>query len=107
MPLVTASTIEAMCRGLLESGAPCGWTRYSDGRGHPIAFTPTGVEAIGGLSGTKALWPYFDSLSDDERYELSIDETRPPDINTPDDYHELTTQRSTENEKRKAENAAP
>jgi molybdenum cofactor cytidylyltransferase len=86
MPLVEPSTIEALCLGLLESGALCGWTRYTDGRGHPIAFTPGGVEAIGGLSGTKALWGWFDSLRDDERYDLVVDSVRPPDINTPDDY---------------------
>ena len=96
MPLVEPSTVEALCRGLIESGAACGWTRYTDGRGHPIAFTPQGMEAIGGLEGTKALWPFFDSLGDDERYELTIDSVRPHDINSPDDYQNLTTQRSTE-----------
>jgi len=89
MPLVQASTIEALCTGLLESGATCGWTRYKDGRGHPIAFTRDGIRDIGGLSGTKALWPYFDSLRIDERYELVIDHTVPSDINTPDDYDDL------------------
>ncbi|MEN8239841.1 MAG: nucleotidyltransferase family protein [Actinomycetota bacterium] len=93
MPLVEASTIEALCRGLIESQAGCGWTRYTNGRGHPIAFTPEGVESIGGLSGTKALWPYFDSLGDDERYELVVDDVRPPDINTPDEYDNLTEHR--------------
>ena len=104
MPLVKASTIEALCRGLLESGAMCGRTRYSDGRGHPIVFTLRGVAAIGGLEGTKALWPWFDSLRDDERYELIVDDTLPPDINTPADYDRLTTQQSTEDGKRKTEN---
>jgi molybdenum cofactor cytidylyltransferase len=89
MPLVEASTIEALCRGLLGSGAMCGWTRYKDGRGHPIAFTRDGIGAIGGLSGTKALWPWFDSLGDDEWYELVVNGMRPPDINTLDDYEKL------------------
>ena len=91
MPLVEASTIEALCRGLLDSDAVCGWTRYTDGRGHPIAFTPEGVEAIGELSGTKALWPYFDSLGDDERFEVVVDAMKPLDINSPDDYDNLTS----------------
>jgi molybdenum cofactor cytidylyltransferase len=89
MPLVEVSIIDALCQGLLGSGAICGWTRYKDGRGHPIAFTPKGVEAISGLTGTKALWPWFDSLSDDERYELVADGTRPLDVNSPDDYDDL------------------
>ena len=89
MPLVEASTLEALCRGLVDSGAVCGWTRYTDGRGHPVAFTPSGVEAIGGLSGTKALWPWFDSLDGPERFELVIDATVPSDINTPADYDNL------------------
>jgi molybdenum cofactor cytidylyltransferase len=97
MPLVEPSTIEALCLGLLESNAVCGWTCYTDGRGHPIAFTSRGIEAIGGLSGTKALWPWFDSLGPDEGYGLVIDDTVPADINTPADYDGLTTQRSTEN----------
>jgi molybdenum cofactor cytidylyltransferase len=89
MPLVEVSTIDALCQGLLGSGAICGWTRYKDGRGHPIAFTRAGVEAISGLTGTKALWPWFDSLSDDERYEQVADGTRPLDVNSPDDYDDL------------------
>jgi molybdenum cofactor cytidylyltransferase len=97
MPLVEASTIEALCAGLLESTAVCAWTRYTDGRGHPIAFTSRGIEAIGGLSGTKALWPWFDSLAAGEGYEMVIDDTVPADINTQADYDGLTTQRSTEN----------
>jgi molybdenum cofactor cytidylyltransferase len=104
MPLVEVSTIDALCQGLLGSGAICGWTRYKDGRGHPIAFTRAGVEAIGGLSGTKALWPWFDALEDDERYETVVNDVRPPDINTPDDYHNMTVQRSTENGQQKTEN---
>jgi molybdenum cofactor cytidylyltransferase len=105
MPLVEPSTVEALCQGLLGSGGLCSWTRYKDGRGHPIALTRAGVEAIGGLSGTKALWPWFDSLADDEWFELIVDGMKPPDINTPDDYHKLTTRRSSENGKRKTENA--
>jgi molybdenum cofactor cytidylyltransferase len=89
MPLVEPSTIDALCMGLLESGSMCGWTRYTDGRGHPIAFTPNGVEAIGGLSGTKALWPWFDSLDDHGRYELVVNDVRSPDINSPADYDNL------------------
>jgi molybdenum cofactor cytidylyltransferase len=104
MPLVEASTIDALCQGLLGSSAICGWTRYEDGRGHPVAFTRAGSEAIGGLSGTKALWPWFDSLADDERYELVVDAMKPSDINTLDDYHKLTAQRSTEDGKQKTEN---
>ena len=105
MPLVEASTIEALCMGLLGSEANVGWTRYSDGRGHPIAFTRDGICEIGGLSGTKALWPWFDSLADDEWFELIVDGMKPPDINTPDDYHKLTTQRTTEDRKRTADDA--
>ncbi|MCL1601598.1 MAG: nucleotidyltransferase family protein [Actinomycetia bacterium] len=107
MPLVEASTIEALCRELVASEAMCGWTQYTDGRGHPIAFAPRGIEAIDTLSGTKALWPFFDSLEDDERYELFVDEARPLDINTPADYQNLTTQRSPENGERKTENPPP
>jgi hypothetical protein len=71
--------------------ALCSWTRYKDGRGHPIALTWAGVEEIGGLSGTKALWPWFESLADDERYELVVDAVKPSDINTRDDYDELVS----------------
>lgn len=91
MPGVAAPTVDALWNGLLESGAGCGWTRYADGRGHPIAFTPEGIEAIGGLSGTKALWPYFDTLGDDERYVVVVDGPRPSDINTPTDYKKLVS----------------
>jgi len=89
MPFVDASTVVALCQGLIDSDANCGWTSYTNGRGHPIAFTPNGIEAIGSLSGTKALWPYFDSLGTDDGYELVIDDTVPSDINTPDDYNDL------------------
>lgn len=94
MPIVESSTIEKLCRDLLASKAMCGWVGYTDGRGHPIAFTPRGIEMIGGLSGTKALWPYFDSLSDAERHELTVDGPRPPDINTTADYDELVSTRA-------------
>ncbi len=89
MPVVQVTTVEALCRGLLHSEASCAWTRYRNGRGHPIAFTRTGIQAIGGLRGEKALWPYFDGLSDDERYELIVDTQRPADINTSEDYRDL------------------
>jgi molybdenum cofactor cytidylyltransferase len=91
MPLVEPSTVEALYHGLLESETVCGWTRYKDGRGHPIAFTRDGVDGIGGLSGSKALWPWFDSLDDDEWYELVVDAVKPSDINTRDDYDELVS----------------
>ena len=107
MPLVEASTIEALCMGLIDSEANCGWSRYEDGRGHPIVFTRGGIREIGGLSGTKALWPWFDSLGDDEGYELVVDGMRPPDINTLDDYQNLITQRPTKNGERKTENFSP
>ena len=107
MPLVEVSAVKALCQGLIASDAACGLTRYTDRRGHPIAFTSAGVEAIGGLSGTKALWPWFDSLQSDERYELVVNDIRPPDINTPDDYEVLTTQRPRENRKRETENTTP
>jgi molybdenum cofactor cytidylyltransferase len=89
MPLVEVATVEALCRGLLASGAACAWTRYRTGRGHPIAFTRTGMRAIGGLRGEKALWPYFDALRADQLYELIVDSPRPVDINTTDDYRAL------------------
>ena len=89
MPLVEVTTVEALSRGLLASEAACAWTRYRDGRGHPIAFTRTGMRGIRELRGEKALWPYFDVLRADERYELIVDLPRPVDINTTGDYHNL------------------
>ena len=107
MPAVETTVISALCLWLSESKAVCAWTRYSDGRGHPVAFTPKGIESIRGLSGTKALWPYFDSLADDERYELVVDGPRPSDINTPADYDESVARRTAGSRKWKPGDVPP
>ncbi len=89
MPTVDPATIAALCDGLAASGAMCGWTVYDNGPGHPIAFTPEGIEAISHLSGTKALWPFFAALDDDQRFALAVAGDRPIDVNTQQDYQHL------------------
>jgi CTP:molybdopterin cytidylyltransferase MocA len=86
MPGVIATSISAVCTAVQTTDAMFAWTRYADGRGHPIAISSRGMGAIGHLVGEKALWPFFDSLDAATFVEVLCDGVRPTDVNTPEDY---------------------
>lgn len=92
MPLVSSEAINRLHTEMHASGRSAGWVEYSDGRGHPIALGASVYPAVRRLSGSKALWPFFDSISDDEVVRIVVDEQKPTDVNTVDDYERLMDQ---------------
>lgn len=90
MPRVSSSAIDALIDGVSGREAYAGWVEYTDGRGHPIALAGKAFEKVRRLSGPKALWPYLDSLDDDDVFVRKVTDSRPIDVNTPQDYDRLT-----------------
>jgi molybdenum cofactor cytidylyltransferase len=86
MPGVTVGSISAVCTALHRTGRMFSWTRYENGRGHPIAISSRAMTSIDNLRGTKALWPYFDALDAADYVEVVAQGRRPTDVNTPQEY---------------------
>jgi CTP:molybdopterin cytidylyltransferase MocA len=90
MPDVSSGSIEAVCAALAATEADFAWTQYTDGRGHPIAISADGAVVVRELRGTKALWPFFDSLDATTTVQVPAHFDRPVDVNTMDDYDIVT-----------------
>ena len=90
MPGVEVTDIAAVRDCMRATGARFAWARYHDGRGHPVAMSAAGCSEIVGLTGTKALWPFFDRLDAGSYCEVKVDGPRPLDVNSPADYRALT-----------------
>ena len=82
-PGVTAQTVKTLIAG--RGDAPLAACRYSDGRGHPLAFARSLFGALAGLHGDKAVWKLMDRLGGDVR-DVPVPGPTPPDIDTWEDY---------------------
>ena len=87
MPGIRSNVIMDLVVGFAQSGARYGWVEYPEGRGHPIALSLPLLEDVRTLAGTKPLWSFFSGLPDGDGFALQANSPRPPDINTPADYH--------------------
>ena len=85
-PGVTAETVAALLAGRGE--APVAVCGYSDGRGHPLAFSRRLFPELASLHGDKAVWKLLD-LHADEAAVVAVDGPIPRDIDTWDDYAQI------------------
>lgn len=95
MPGVGVQTVEDLIQRVLDTGAAGGWVRYRGDRngdpvlGHPVVLSRRGLDGCASLTGPKALWRYLTGLDADDVVALELDEDRPIDVNTPEEYRRL------------------
>ena len=82
-PGVTPATVDALLAG--RGDAPLAVCRYDDGRGHPLAFTPSVFSELGHLHGDKGVWRLLDERAD-EVVDVRLPGPVPLDVDTPEDY---------------------
>jgi molybdenum cofactor cytidylyltransferase len=85
-PGVTAESVGGLVAG--RGDAPIAACGYSDGRGHPLAFSRRLFGELAALHGDKAVWKLLD-LHEDEVVEVQVDGSIPPDVDTWDDYAQI------------------
>ena len=89
MPRVESDLIVKLVNGVSHTGRRAGWVEYPEGRGHPIVLAQSAFADVRKLTGTKALWPFFEALSGGEVFALHTATQRPIDVNTPADYERI------------------
>ena len=82
-PGVEAETVHALLAGRGE--APLAVCRYSDGRGHPLAFGRETFGELARLHGDKAVWKLLERRSADVA-EVAVPGPVPRDVDTWEDY---------------------
>jgi CTP:molybdopterin cytidylyltransferase MocA len=90
MPGVRGEVIARLADAMTDSASTVGWVEYRDGRGHPIALGRAAFESVRSLHGSKALWPFLSAVPSDDACIIEVDEPRPVDVNTPEDYERIT-----------------
>ncbi len=85
-PGVTAASVTRLLAGRGE--APIAVCRYSDGRGHPLAFSRRLFPELETLHGDKAVWKLLDRHAEDA-VEVPVDGPIPRDVDTWDDYTQI------------------
>lgn len=88
-PGVSASSVETLVAG--GRGAPMAVCRYTDGRGHPLAFSGEMFGALTELHGDKAVWKLMDRLGD-QVVEVPVDGPVPRDVDTWEDYEAVSAE---------------
>jgi len=82
-PGVRASTIATLLDGLGQ--APMAVCRYTDGRGHPLAFARSVFGDLAALHGDRGVWRLMDRLGDAVA-EVPVAGSIPRDVDTWQDY---------------------
>ena len=85
-PGVTAGTVATLLAGRGE--APIAACAYSDGRGHPLAFSRSLFPELAGLHGDKAVWKLLDR-HEAVAADVPVDGEIPRDIDTWEDYAQI------------------
>jgi molybdenum cofactor cytidylyltransferase len=85
-PGVTAGTVAALLAG--RGDAPIAVCAYTDGRGHPLAFSRRLFPELASLHGDKAVWKLLDRHAA-EAAEVAVDGPIPRDVDTWDDYAQI------------------
>ena len=67
---------------------PSRCARYSDGRGHPLAFSRRLFPELETLHGDKAVWKLLDRHAE-EAVDVPVDGPIPRDVDTLEDYQAL------------------
>ena len=82
-PGVTAASVTGLLAG--RGDAPIAVCRYSDGRGHPLAFSRRLIPELETLHGDKAVWKLLDRHAE-EAVDVPVDGPIPRDVDTLEDY---------------------
>ena len=82
-PGVTAATVAKLLAG--RGGAPIAACGYTDGRGHPLAFSRELFGELAELHGDKAVWKLLDRHAH-EAVDVPVDGPIPRDVDTWEDY---------------------
>lgn len=85
-PGVSAAAVGALLEEIGD--APIAVCRYSDGRGHPIAFARHVFAELAGLHGDRGVWRLLERRGTDV-VEVATDGPVPLDVDTPEDYERL------------------
>ena len=85
-PSVTAENVASLLAGRGE--APIAACAYTDGRGHPLAFSRALFPELRTMHGDKAVWKLLDRHAD-AAVDVPVAGPIPPDINTWEDYEAL------------------
>jgi molybdenum cofactor cytidylyltransferase len=85
-PGVTVATVEALLAG--RGDAPLAACAYSDGRGHPLAFSRAMFGELPALHGDKGVWKLLDRFAD-EVVDVPVDGPVPLDVDTWEDYRRV------------------
>jgi molybdenum cofactor cytidylyltransferase len=85
-PGVTRDTVAKLLAGRGE--APIAVCAYSDGRGHPLAFSRRLFSDLAALHGDKAVWKLLDRYGE-EAVDVPVHGPIPRDIDTWDDYAQI------------------
>jgi molybdenum cofactor cytidylyltransferase len=85
-PGVTAATVATLLAG--RGDAPIAACAYSDGRGHPLAFSRSLFPELEGLHGDKAVWKLLDRHAA-VAADVPVDGAIPRDVDTWDDYAQI------------------
>lgn len=95
MPGVRVGTVQELVQRVLDTGAAGGWVSYRGDHngvpvaGHPIVLSRRGLDGCEALTGPKALWRHLTGLAADDVVVLELDENKPIDVNTPEEYRQL------------------
>lgn len=85
-PGVSQITVRTLLAGRGEALlAACA---YSDGRGHPLAFSREMFSELAALHGDKAVWKLLDRFAD-QVADIEISGRIPPDVDTWEDYRAI------------------
>jgi molybdenum cofactor cytidylyltransferase len=82
-PGVSASTVAKLLAG--RGDAPLAACSYTDGRGHPLAFSRRMFPELSALHGDKGVWKLLDRHAG-ELVDVPVDRAIPRDIDTLEDY---------------------
>jgi molybdenum cofactor cytidylyltransferase len=82
-PGVSVDTVQALLRG--RGDLPITVCAYSDGRGHPFAFSRSMFGELSGLLGDKAVWKLLERRAGDV-VEVPVEGPVPRDVDTWTDY---------------------
>ena len=85
-PGVTAGTVATLLAG--RGDAPIAACAYSDGRGHPLAFSRSLFPELESLHGDKAVWKLLD-LHEAVAADVPVDGAIPRDVDTWEDYAQI------------------
>ena len=85
-PGVTVATVEALLAG--RGDAPLAACAYSDGRGHPLAFSRAMFSDLAALHGDKGVWKLLDRFEPDV-VNVPVEGSIPLDVDTWEDYRQV------------------